>query len=272
MANKKTVNDKRLSKKQVQEIMETEGVFSEAYSQFFEEVYGSGFVKRDLIYELPGDKFLFVFDSYGMIVPGKGDIYPGEYFRKWVSFIAWAKESNAFGRGSSLDHWHYYSKLQGNLVDHIEELILALADRLTISIQVLDKSYASLAVLSSRIEKFGRGNAFSELYDNLVAYVGEVLRLRVNGVWKVRQLPAGDYVFPSIVIEGLGVYYSAINVVWGALNSIEIDLRAETAQVVRRNGWQVKHRRNNKRMKFKGGYDSETGSHFVTPDGWGEWE
>lgn len=272
MANKNTLNKSRLNKKQVQELLQNEGIIHDEYSKIFEETYASGFVKQDLVYELSNDRYLYVFDPAGMIIPGKGDIYAGAYFRKWVEFIRWALESGTYSRGSSADHWLYHSKHKAGIIEHIDTLISELATVLSIENDRLDKSYASLDILSNRIAQFGRSNTFSTLYDNLVAYIGEVIRVHINGVWKVTQLPNSNSACPSIYLNGLGIHYSVINAVWAALHSIEINLRAETTKIVRQNGWQVKHRKHNKRMKYKGGYDSESGTHYVTSDGWGEWE
>ena len=92
------------------------------------------------------------------------------------------------------------------------------------------------------------------LYDNLVAYVGEVLRGRVGGEWRVEvnekvrmkegwtpeSLEAPQtferYTLPIIVSEA-NVRLSPANVVWAQLGGLDpVDLRTEATQEVRRAG------------------------------------
>jgi hypothetical protein len=84
MGQRKCLNEKRLTKKQVQELVEKEGQLHNEYTAFFQETYASGHVKRDLVYELPDDRFLYVFDQQDISTPGKGDIYAKAYFLKWM--------------------------------------------------------------------------------------------------------------------------------------------------------------------------------------------
>lgn len=53
MGQRRTLNQKRLTKKEVQEIIRTEGRLHDEYTKFFEETYVTGYVKQDKVYELP---------------------------------------------------------------------------------------------------------------------------------------------------------------------------------------------------------------------------
>ncbi|WP_152559894.1 hypothetical protein [Hymenobacter sp. IS2118] len=233
MRHKNQLNARRLTQQQVQYIIRTEGRLHKEFTASLEEKYASGFVKRDEVYELKGNRFLYVFDPKGWVLPGKGDIYPEEYFQRFVNWVKRVKTDNAAGRSSSVDHWHFYSQYKSGLVNHLDTLESELADKLGISRNLLDKSYASLDLISTACDKYGIDNAFENLYDNLVAYVGEVIRQRVNGVWAInRTHSGGEYPFVSIGFDS--VQYMAINATWCALNGIDpIDFRKEAGNEIR---------------------------------------
>ena len=68
--------------------------------------------------------------------------------------------------------------------------------------------------MSAYIEGIGRARAQREIYDHLVAYVGEVLKLRIQGHWEVNNRDWQPY--PYLV----GAMYDPlmpINVVWEKL-------------------------------------------------------
>ena len=233
MGKKKSLNSKRLTKKQVQELIESEGTLHEEFTDSFEEVYRTGYKSQHQVYELSGDRFLLVFDPKGISLPGKGDIYSKEDFLRKIRWRQRVKEDCANGRGSSVAHWRYYSKHKAQLVDQIDELINELAGRLNIAPDRLDFSYKSLDILSSKADDYGLEKVQTELCDNLVAYVGEVIRHRVEGRWVVREdYPGNEY--PIIgVNEGV---LMPINVVWEEIDGHEpmMDLRKEAANEVRR--------------------------------------
>jgi hypothetical protein len=82
------------------------------------------------------------------------------------------------------------------------------------------------------VEGIGVERVQEEFYDHLVAYVGEVLRLSIQGRWEVRRDDPQHY--PYLV----GVKHDPtmpINVVWGELSGYApVDLRAAAANEVRR--------------------------------------
>ncbi len=237
---KRTLNKKRLSKAEVNQLIASESTLHEEYTKEFEETYVTGYIKRDRVYALPDDRFLFVFDENGITLGGKGDIYPGEYFRRFVRWKQRVREDYANNRASSVDHWRYYSKNKSTILEHRSELVSQLSLTLKIDCEKLDNTYASLDTVSEACEKFGLDNTINELYDNLVIYVGEVIKERVNGHWEMNESNAGgDY--PFIAINLPNVQYMAINVVWESLSGLDdIDLRKQAAAEVRLRGPEVK--------------------------------
>ncbi|MDF5738675.1 MULTISPECIES: hypothetical protein [unclassified Nostoc] len=75
---KNSLNHKRLTKKQVQDLIESEGKLHEEFTKIFEQTYSTEYKDQPLVYELSNDRFLFVFDPKGHSIPGKGDIYAKE--------------------------------------------------------------------------------------------------------------------------------------------------------------------------------------------------
>jgi hypothetical protein len=171
------LNSRKLTKRQVQALIESEGRFHREFTAFFEETYSTGYKNQPQVYELPNDRFLYIFDPKGTTCPGKGNIFSKESFLRWMRWVKRVRDNYANGRGSSVEHWLYYSKNKIQLVDKIDELVNELAICLKIPQNQLDFSYKSLDVLSGRAEEYGLEKVQAELYDNLVAYVGEVIRL-----------------------------------------------------------------------------------------------
>jgi hypothetical protein len=228
MGKKKVLNERRLTKKQVQELIESEGEFHEEFTAIF-----SGLLSDNpQIYELSKERFLYVHDPNGTIIPGRGDIYPKEYLLRMMQWMQKVTEDSANGRGSSVEHWYYYSINKSQLANKIFELTNELARCLEISQDLLDYSYKSLDILSGKAEDFGLEKVQVELYDHLVAYVGEVMRRRVEGQWVVNEnYPGCEH--PMISVNQ-GVLMP-INVVWQELAGLEVmNLRKEVINEVRR--------------------------------------
>ncbi len=233
MGKKKSLNSKRLTKRQVQEIIESEGRLHEEFTEFFEQTFSTGCKDQPQVYELSNDRFLFVFDPKGISIPGRGDIYSKEYLLRMIRWTQKVREDYANGRGNSVDHWIYYSKHRVQLVHKIDELIDELVKCLVISYDQLDFSYKSLDILSDKAENYGSEKIQAEFYDNLVAYVGEVMRRRVKGHWVVvrEDYPGCEY---PIISVNQGVLMP-INIVWQELDGLEpMNLRKEAANEVRR--------------------------------------
>lgn len=237
MGQRKSLNEKRLTKKQVQDLIKSEGQLHDEYTKVFKETYVTGYVKQDLVYELHNDRFLFVFDPNDTSLGGKGDIYPKDYFVRFVKWNKRVKDDYANNRGSSVDHWRFYSKYQSKLIDNIDNLILELADKLQIDIKLLDKSYKSLDIVSERTELYDVDKAINDLYDNLVAYIGEVIRKKVDGKWKINTDFGG---FPCIDIGLNNVQYMPINIVWDNLNGLDtVDFRKVVGNEARQVGFKA---------------------------------
>jgi hypothetical protein len=96
----------------------------------------------------------------------------------------------------------------------------------------LDFSYRSLDVVSEYVEVIGVERAQQELYDHLVAYVGEVLRARIHGRWQVSR----DHPQPHPYLVGAKHDPTMpINVVWQELSGLApVNLRTAAANEVRR--------------------------------------
>jgi hypothetical protein len=75
--------------------------------------------------------------------------------------------------------------VKDGLVSRVDALVDELRGRMGRSAEELDLSRDSLDLVSEYVEGIGVERAQQELYDQLVAYVGEVMRLRVNGRWAV---------------------------------------------------------------------------------------
>jgi len=239
MGQRRTLNQKRLTKKEVQHLIDTEGKLHEGYTNFFEERYVTGFVNRDKVYELPGDRFLYVFDENGSMIPGKGDIYPKDYFLRFVKWNQRVRDDYKNNRASSVDHWRYYSRYGAKILDHIDELITELCAILNLDKSKLDRSYQSLDLVSKACEAYGLDNTIKNLYDNLVICTGEVIKERVNGHWDINKINySGEY--PYIGVDLPEVQYMAVNVVWSALSGLdEINLRKEARDEVKRRGPEI---------------------------------
>jgi hypothetical protein len=225
------LNQKRLTRKQVQELIALEGRLHQEFTHILEETYMTGYKNQPQVYELSNDRLLFVFDPKEISIGGKGDIYTKAYFSASIRRRQKVKEDHANGRIHTTDHWTYYSKYKEQLVNKIDELVDELGKCLDISRNILDFSYKSLDILSSKCEDYGIEKIQVELYDCLVAYVGEVIRRRLKGDWIIRESYQGHQ-YPLIDIND-GI--SPILVVWQCFHEIEpMNLRKACTREIRR--------------------------------------
>lgn len=243
MPSRKTINEKRLLKKEVKDIIKERGKLHEQYTKFFEKTYASGHIKRDLVYELSDGNFLYVFDENESYTGGRGDIYPREYFFKLVRWNKRVKEDYANNRGSSIDHWRYYSKLKNELINSVDDLIQELGKELEIPLKELDRSYESLDLISEKAEAYGIDEVIANIYDNLICYVGEVLIKRVKGEWRISKNFAGRE-YPYVDVELKNIQYMPINIVWNELHGLEeMNLRKEVGNEARQVGFKANFER-----------------------------
>ncbi|WGD52350.1 hypothetical protein QA641_44355 [Bradyrhizobium sp. CB1650] len=183
------------------------------------------------VYELDGDRYLLVFGEVSGL-GGKGDIYAAEDFHRFVRWSAKVDEDAKHGRQGSTSHWAYYSQLEDRLIFNIDTLIARLCSTMSRTPDDLDFTYKSLDLVSEYVERIGVERAQQELYDHLVAYVGEVLKLRIQGRWYV----SGDDRQPYPYLGGAQHdHVMPINVVWQELSGYgPVNLRTAAANEVRR--------------------------------------
>jgi len=235
MPKRRELNERRLTKKQVQDLVKSGAVLNDRFTKAFEETYANGELKRDLYYTLPGDRVLRVFAENDISLPGRGDIFSLEYMEKFALWYSRMKEDYAQKRGSSVQHWRYYSRHKQTLVEDVSVLVHSLAEWLDVPEALLDKTYKSLDLVSAACSESDLDNVYVRHYDQIVAYVGEVIRTRVNGQWAVNTTHAGgDYPYINVGLEY--VQYMPINAVWSTLKGMDpIDLRKAAADEVRLN-------------------------------------
>lgn len=226
MARKKILNERRLTKRQVQELIASGAQLRSDLTAALNDA-----VFRSRVYELSGDRFLLVFDEISKL-GGKGDIYAGDDFRRFVRWTAKVTEDAKHGRQSSVSHWAYHSQLKDRLISDIDTLVAQLRSAMARTPDDLDLSYKSLDLVSEYIEGLGIERAQHEIYDHLVGYVGEVLRLRIDGRWEIR----ADHRHPHPYLAAkMHDPVMPINVVWGELCGLNpVNLRAAAANEVRR--------------------------------------
>jgi len=171
MAQKRTINERRLTKRQVQEL-----ISSGARPRLDLAAALASTLLQPLVYELAGERYLLVFGEQVPGLGGKGDIYAADDFHRFVRWTAKVDEDAKHGRQSSVGHWAYYSSVKHRLTANIDTLVSRLRSAMSLTADGLDFSYQSLDVVSAYVEGIGVERAQQEIYDHLVAYVGEVLR------------------------------------------------------------------------------------------------
>jgi hypothetical protein len=226
MARKRTLNERRLTKREVQELIASGAQPRPDLTAALDEA-----VLQSRVYELSGDRFLLVFGEVSGL-RGKGDVYAGDDFRRFVRWSAKVDEDARHGRQGSTSHWAYYSPLKDRLISNIDTLVAQLRATMSRTPDDLDFSYESLDLVSDYVEGIGIDRAQHELYDHLVAYVGEVLRSRMHGRWEI----SADHRHPHPYLVGAKHDpVMPINVVWGELSGYApVNLRAAAANEVRR--------------------------------------
>jgi hypothetical protein len=233
MARKKTLNARRLTRRQVGDLISSGAWPRPDLAAVFEETFPTGHKVQPLVYELEDERYLFVFDETDARLGGKGDIYPADYFLRFARWTARVREDHKHGRASSVGHWACYSTLKHLLPSKIDALIGQLRSTMSRTPDDLDLSYESLDAVSEYVEGIGVERAQQELYDHLVAYVGEVLRLRIHGRWEINR-ESGRQPYPYLVAAKHDPTMP-INVVWEQLSGLEpVNLRAAAANEVRR--------------------------------------
>jgi hypothetical protein len=79
MARKGRLNERRLTRRQVQALISSGARPRPDLSAQLEQTFATGYKERPLVYELEGNRYLYVFDElWGQ--GGKGDIYAADDF------------------------------------------------------------------------------------------------------------------------------------------------------------------------------------------------
>ena len=229
MSRRQALNPRRLTKKQVEALISGGATPRPDLEQALENVSTRLGIR---VYELPESRVLWVFGDTVSGIAGKGDIYTLDYCHR---FIRWADRVNmdsAAGRASSVSHWFHFSRVRTDLPDRVSRLVEELGHLVMGTHASLELTYAGLDAASDYVASIGVQRAQLEIYDHLVAYVGEVIRLRTRGEWKVETRSPESY--PCVVAAKHAVIMP-INVVWSELSGLDsADFRKEAANEVRR--------------------------------------
>ena len=226
MVRRRTLNERRLTRRQAEGLIASGARLRHDMTAALQDA-----LPQSRVHELPGDRFLLVFGELSGL-RGKGDVYAAEAFHRFLRWCAKVEEDIRHARQGSTTHWAHYSPLKDRLISNIDTLVAELRLRMSQTADVLDFSYKSLDVVSEYVEGIGVERATLELYDHLIAYVGEVLRSRIGGRWDIGRDDRHPY--PYLV----GAKYDPvmpINVVWHELSGYApANFRATAANEVRR--------------------------------------
>jgi hypothetical protein len=211
------------------------------------ELIATGAVRRDdqpltdmlptQSYDLPGDRVLVVF--VGDHFNGKGDIYPKDVYLRQLAWGRRVERDRQRGILSSGDRWAHYTRFKHDFIQHAPELLARLPEVLGLDADAMDLSYASLDLISPVIERWGVDDASERAHDELVAYIGEVLRLRLGGHWATASESQGGY--PYVALPR-GVRAMPINVVQELMGPGRPDARAATTSESRRVALEIRLR------------------------------
>jgi hypothetical protein len=227
MTRRAVLNKRRLTKRQVKELISSGARPRPDLSVVLEPT-----LLQPRVYELGGERYLLVFGETIAELAGKGDIYAADDFHRFVRWTARVDEDARHGRQSSIGHWTYYSALKDQLVANIDTLVAQLRSTMSRTADEVDFSYQSLDIVSDYVEGIGVERAEREIYDHLVAYVGEVLRLRIHGHWEVNTSHWQPHPY---LVGAMHDPTMPINVVWEQLSGLApVNLRVAAANEVRR--------------------------------------
>jgi hypothetical protein len=232
-----TINDKPISRNDTRKLAENEGVFHKEYSDILTEKHNGKVVTLRHVYSLPGDRILYIRDVEGKY-DGKGNIYSKQYFERFVRHLERMQDDIQNGRNSNISHWYFYSLNKSKLIDKIPELLKTLYHSLNADSNSLNLTTESLNVLSSKIRELERKVVLTALYDNLVAYIGEVIiKNSKNAIgWSKEQ----NFGFPIVATNYKNVSFNPINVVWEELTSMDdADFRKAYGKHIRQVGSQL---------------------------------
>ncbi len=218
MGKRVTLNERRLTKKQVKELIEKEAVFNPELTNDYDNYCIQEFWN---IYNLKDGNYLCVFKDSNL--SGKGDIWPTEYIEKRIAKRRRESEMPINMRTlSNVGHWFYFSKTKSDFPNKIENLVTELFSKLNISDDFKDYSYNSLDLISQKLNELGEEFVLHNLYDNVIAYCGEILIKRTNGHWSFKtEGYTQAEIRPLIITKVEWVYYDPIMPIWEDFIGVE---------------------------------------------------
>ena len=229
MSTRRSLTERRLTEKQVAGLLVSGAIPRPDLEKTFVDAKIG--LRPPSIYELRDGHILRVFNKAESGLGGKGDIYDLDNFRRSLAWATRVHDNARAGRNSSVSHWLYYSKLRTAIPTQVAQLLEELAQIILGHSSTLEMSYAGLDRASQYIDSVGFERAQQDIYDHLVAYVGEVIRTRTKGDWMIA---AHNEPYPYIGARKHSVIMP-VNVVWSELGGLDrADLRREAANEVRR--------------------------------------
>lgn len=187
----KRLNKKRLTQKETKEMIQHGATLDLIKNSVFNWV---DFQKNE-VYNLPDGNILYVHGDFGY--PDKSDIYSKEVFEQWYLSMKTKRRYHELGLGSSLHWFLHYSNFKQSLIEHIEEAKEQLNGVLNVQKTQLDYSLNSLDIITNKVLEIGLDEKEDVLMDGVIAYIGEVIRIKIDGKWKAWE--QGD--LPSIFKE-----------------------------------------------------------------------
>ncbi len=184
MKERTIINERRLKKKQVQSLIEGGAVFNKNLTDLFN--YGGLESSKVEIYNLSDGNYLMVFrEEFG--INGKGDIWIKEHIDKQAIGIERRKKRDLLNIPKSIEgYWFHYSKNKNNFKNRPTQIAEEVFEKLSLKKSNGDYSYPSLDILSQKINELDVDYVEQNLLDDILAYVGEVIRKRVDGKWIFR--------------------------------------------------------------------------------------
>ena len=235
----KKTNIQKLSKKEAFELANSEGLLHYEYTEFLTEKFDSGDFILNQVFTINNDKILYI-SEVNQKRGGKGTIFEKHYFDNFILKLKRMQADIENGRNSNIQHWFFYSKWKNAIINKVEELHNELAKKLEIELSQLDFSTKSLDLLSKLVFDFGNEKSMMEIYDNLVVYIGEVIKK--NSKKEINWDLESNFNFPVITTEFKNINFNPINIVWGELTNYEnIDFRKAYSKEMRRIGTELSY-------------------------------
>jgi hypothetical protein len=184
--------------------------------------------KRDYeaIYINSEDEVLIVWKT---LTPGKGRLFPtSEHYLETVDDLKTIRKPEHM-----LEALREYGE---DFPAHIPSLLEKMPALFNLAPESLDFSIESLAHLQSRVKRYGYEKSVHAPYlPSLVAYLGEIIRRKLKGEWRMRYDKTFDIWEPHIVDQQGNVCNS-----WILLANVEDGWISNLASIVE---WEIKMRR-----------------------------